>query len=221
MLTSWLQDMPMGQFMADNFRREPLARPRAARQAIAFFSWDTFEQLLGASPQPDMLIVRAGRLLEGARPHSMAEAQQLFRDGYSIVMRRTERHDPALRMLADAFENELEGEVSIQLYATPAGHHSFTWHYDVEDVFIAQTAGVKEYMLRRNTINPHPTIDAMPKDMQYERETTPMMATTLVPGDWLYIPSGWWHVAKCVEDSLSISVGVLHRDARSAQGHGA
>jgi ribosomal protein L16 Arg81 hydroxylase len=30
----------------------------------------------------------------------------------------------------------------------------------------------------------------------------------LLPGDWLHVPARWWHMAKCLEDSLSISVGV-------------
>jgi ribosomal protein L16 Arg81 hydroxylase len=30
----------------------------------------------------------------------------------------------------------------------------------------------------------------------------------LFAGDWLYIPSRWWHMAKCIEDSLSISLGL-------------
>jgi 50S ribosomal protein L16 3-hydroxylase len=218
MISSWLTGMSIDQFRAENFRRAPVAHPRTARQAIPFFSWDTIEQLVASPEQPDMLLVRNGRLLEGARPKTLADAQTLFNDGYSIVMRRCERHDPALRMLAETVAAEFEGDVSIQLYATPAGHHSFTWHYDVEDVFIAQTAGAKEYMLRENTVNPHPTLDAMPKDMHYERETTPTMASTLIPGDWLYIPSGWWHVARCIEDSLSISIGVLHPESRTRHG---
>ncbi len=36
-----------------------------------------------------------------------------------------------------------------------------------------------------------------------------MGTVRLCAGDWLYLPGRWWHVAKCVEDSLSISVGVL------------
>ena len=30
-----------------------------------------------------------------------------------------------------------------------------------------------------------------------------------VAGDWLYIPYRWWHLVKCVQESLSISVGVM------------
>jgi ribosomal protein L16 Arg81 hydroxylase len=110
-----------------------------------------------------------------------------------------------------------EGDVSIQVYATPAGYRSFGWHYDCEDVFIVQTSGMKEYLLRRNTVNPAPTIDAMPRDMRLELETSPAIACTLIAGDWLYIPRGWWHVAAAIENSLSISVGVLTPAARGSR----
>jgi ribosomal protein L16 Arg81 hydroxylase len=35
------------------------------------------------------------------------------------------------------------------------------------------------------------------------------MTATLVAGDFLYIPSRWWHMALCKEDALSISVGLM------------
>ena len=41
------------------------------------------------------------------------------------------------------------------------------------------------------------------------RETSPIYTARLEPGDWLYIPSRWWHLVKCVTDSLSISTGVM------------
>ena len=97
----------------------------------------------------------------------------------------------------------------MQLYATPAGHFSFGWHYDPEEVFILQTIGVKEYFLRPNTVHPNPVLETMPRDMQYERETPACFACTLVPGDWLYIPSGYWHKARAAEAALSISLGVF------------
>ena len=211
MISSLLQPMSRDDFFARHFQREPLARPESARGAVRLLTWATVDRLVAA--QPDTLTVRNGKLRD-TNPSTFAEALTLFRDGWSIVMRRCERHDPHLRRLADAVEQELEGEVAIQIYLTPGGFHSFGWHYDVEDVFIVQTGGRKEYLLRRNTVNPEPTLAAMPRDMQYERETTPTMATTLLPGDWLYVPRGWWHVAHALEDSLSISIGVLSPAAR-------
>lgn len=213
-IESWLSGIDTPDFRAGNFRRAAMARPRAARSIIPFLTWEVIGRLL-ASPDPvDLLVVRNGSLLE-RRPANGAEAEALFRDGYSLVLRRCERHDELLRRLADGFARHLDGEVSIQIYATPSTYRSFSWHYDCEDVFIAQTSGVKEYYLRENTVNPRPTLDAMPRDMHFERETTATQATTLVPGDWLYIPRGWWHVARAVESALSISVGVLGPDART------
>jgi ribosomal protein L16 Arg81 hydroxylase len=101
------------------------------------------------------------------------------------------------------------------VFATPAGTHGFGWHYDLEDVFIAQTAGVKDYYFRPNTVEadtPFP-----PPDFSgYHKETSPLMTATLVPGDFLYVPSRWWHMALCKEDALSISVGLMPPGARVA-----
>src|SRR5438045_1164509 len=40
-------------------------------------------------------------------------------------------------------------------------------------------------------------------------ERSPMFSARLAAGDWLYLPPRWWHLVKCVEESLSISVGVM------------
>ncbi|HEX7151728.1 MAG TPA: cupin domain-containing protein [Thermoanaerobaculia bacterium] len=208
-------DIPRERFFAEHFQRAPFAQPATAHAAIPLLRWRTIETVMADGA--DMLVVRDAKLRREPNPTSFYDALELFRDGWSLVFRRCEKHDPALRSLADAFGRELEGDVSIQLYLTPASHHSFSWHYDCEDVFIVQTGGVKEYYLRRNTVNPEPTLDAMPHDMQYEQETSPTIASTLIPGDTLYIPRGWWHVARAVEDALSISVGVLSPAAASSQ----
>lgn len=213
MLTDWLGPVTREAFFRDHFQREPLAQPATARGALRLLNWGTVARLVDA--RADMLLVRNSKLKRDELPSRFEDVLALFRDGYSVVLRQCERHEAPLRELADNAEAAVGGQAIVQVYATPGGFHSFSWHYDVEDVFIAQTVGVKEYFLRRNTINPEPTLDAMPKDMQYERETTPIVGTTLMPGDFLYIPRGWWHVAKAKEDALSISVGVLSDAARS------
>jgi 50S ribosomal protein L16 3-hydroxylase len=217
MLTEWLKDESVDAFLARHFQKAPLARPSAAKSAVPLLDWSVIERIVSQRVRPDMLVVRNGRLLDPA-PQTFAELRALFAQGYSLVLRRTERHDPSLAGLARTFAPQLEGDVSIQLYLTPQGFHSFGWHYDCEDVFIAQTMGTKEYFLRTNTVNPAPTLDAMPRDMHFERETSPTVASTLIAGDWLYVPRGWWHVARAVEDSMSISIGVLAPAAARAEG---
>jgi ribosomal protein L16 Arg81 hydroxylase len=43
----------------------------------------------------------------------------------------------------------------------------------------------------------------------FREETSPLQTARLFPGDVLYLPALWWHMARCVEDSLSIALGVL------------
>ena len=129
--------------------------------------------------------------------------------GISTVVRGSECRDDGLRRLATAFGVLLPGLVHVQLYVTPAGTHSFGWHYDFEDVFIVQTLGVKDYFMRENTV----ARNTRPGDKLdfscFHQEKSPIMMARLVAGDWLYVPGRWWHFVDCREDSLSISVGVM------------
>ena len=46
----------------------------------------------------------------------------------------------------------------------------------------------------------------MTKDLSYERESQPFWSCVVRPGDWLYIPTGWWHSARGVEgDSITLA----------------
>lgn len=209
MLTSWLTSTTIERFRDEHFQKAPVTEAGSARAAGPLMTWDKVAALLAASPRPDLIISRDGRFLKGADPASIDEAQELFTSGCSIVLRNVERFDEALAEMARSFGNELEGEVNIHAFATPRASMGFGWHYDCEDVFIVQTAGTKQYWLRRNTINPSPVRAAMPRDMQFEKETSPTLECTLVAGDWLYIPRGWWHRAEGLDDALSLSVGVL------------
>jgi 50S ribosomal protein L16 3-hydroxylase len=137
------------------------------------------------------------------------DVTRLMETGVSVVVRAAERNDPGLARLAERFERVLPGEVHVQLYATPAGTNSYGWHYDFEDVFIAQTAGVKDYYFRANTV----ALDAVLGDRldfgAFANERSPLMSARLIAGDWLYLPARWWHLVKCATDSLSISIGVM------------
>jgi ribosomal protein L16 Arg81 hydroxylase len=45
--------------------------------------------------------------------------------------------------------------------------------------------------------------------MMFERETTPLLSVRLAPGDWLYIPPGWWHEARAESDAITLAVGMM------------
>jgi 50S ribosomal protein L16 3-hydroxylase len=215
MISKWLRESTLDWFFESHFQREPLVRPDTAADLAPLLTWSTVTKLVEA--HADVLVVRDGLLRSDLEPSTIADATRAFQAGYSLVFRGCEEHDAALQDLAGAFNAEIEGEIAVQVFATPARHRSFGWHYDCEDVFIVQTQGAKDYQLRRNSVNPRPTLDAMPNDMQFELETSPVLGCTLIAGDWLYVPRGFWHRAFATEDSLSLSIGVLSPDARGSR----
>ncbi len=130
-------------------------------------------------------------------------------EGYTLGVRNAEKHDAGLADLAADFARDFRAPVNIHMYCTPPSQHGFGWHYDAEDVFILQTAGEKEYSLRKNTVNPWPTVETIPPDMRFEREIMPVMKCRLQAGDWLYIPAGYWHVGQSSAAAISLAVGLM------------
>jgi ribosomal protein L16 Arg81 hydroxylase len=160
----------------------------------------------------DLLVIRDGRRCPGDAPHNVPALQRLEREGCTSLVRHAERHSAALSQLAAAFGETFRSPVNVHMYFTPPGRFGFSWHYDAEDVFIVQTSGEKDYLLRKNTVNPWPLEETLPVDMKYERELMPLSRVRLRAGDLLYIPCGYWHRAEAaatVETCISLAIGVM------------
>jgi 50S ribosomal protein L16 3-hydroxylase len=207
-LQNWLGTMQLEQFCARHLGRVPLARPNAARATIAACDWDVFGRLLASRPD-DALVVARGRLLDAPLPRSLSELRALFSLGAGVALRKPERDCPEVAAVAAAFARDLPGEQRVIVFATAKDTHGFGWHYDAEDVFIVQTAGDKTYYFRQNSVDPEPVRGAQPDFRTFAQEKTPIMECRLLAGDWLYLPRGYWHVARAHADSLSISIGVF------------
>ncbi len=207
MLAEWLKPVPVEVFLRKQLGKAPLAFPSSAKHTVPLFGWDTLGRVLAS--KPDGLVVALGKLVDAPVPTTLKQTHALLARGIGLVIRRAERHDEGLAALAAQFAKDVGGEAHIQLFVTPAGTHGFDWHYDFEEVFIAQTNGIKEYFFRDNTTDRLTPVGTNPDFGKVRGETTPISGAKLNAGDWVYIPARWWHVASCVEDSLSISVGVL------------
>jgi 50S ribosomal protein L16 3-hydroxylase len=207
MLTDWIAPLALDAFVADHLGKSAWARPGTATGARAVLDWQEAGRVLAADPVPDVIVCARGDVLPLPAPRDLIELRAYMRIGIGFCLREAQRYSTAFRAIADDFSRALEREARVQLFATPGGTHGFGWHYDREDVFIAQTVGVKEYYFRENTVErdaPFPPADFS----GFHRESSPLQTATLVPGDFLYIPSRWWHMAVCRENALSISVGV-------------
>lgn len=196
------------EFTEEFFLRQPFSQPGKAAPFASLGDWSTLETIL-SRPDADVLVVKEGIRWEGTRLPTFAEARALHAAGHTVLARHAERCHPGLAELAAGFAADFCAPIDVHLYYTPGGSHGFGWHYDAEDVFILQTAGSKEYSLRKNTVHPWPLVETLPDDMRYPREIMPLAKCGLSAGDWLYIPHGWWHRAEAAEASISLAVGVL------------
>jgi 50S ribosomal protein L16 3-hydroxylase len=208
-LQELLDPVPVREFLLSHFTRFPYAMPdRAARYTRDLTAAD-FAAIVEDS-RSILRVVRNGRLVQDNARMSWTEAQAYHRRGHTLLVRHAERSSAKLHALAEEFARLFHAPVDIQVYLTPDNSQAFGWHYDLEEVFIIQVQGCKQYTVRQNTLNPLPVWDNMPADLPYERETSRLrMTCRLEAGDWLYIPSGWWHVAETRAESIHLSIGVM------------
>ena len=207
-LQELLEPIPVHEFLHRAFTRAPVAMPDRARRYTQDFTEADIAAMVETG-RSVLRIVRQGRLVhDQARPPGRRRRRTIaaaipcscaMPNGLLPNARRSPRPS-----------RSFHAPVDIQVYVTPDQQQAFGWHYDLEEVFIIQVQGCKEYTLRQNTVNPSPVWDTMPADLGYERETSRLrMTCRLEAGDWLYIPSGWWHIARTQAASMHLSIGVM------------
>lgn len=213
MLSDWLSPMTVAQFSRDHFGKAPFAAAGSASGVLSILDWNALDRVLSTAPAHHVLTVARGKDVKAAQPRSLAHVKTLFAEGVGLTVRRASRYDQGLANLGEAFSaqlpEQLRGQLDLHLFVTPGNTHGYGWHYDIEHVFIIQTAGKKDYYFRRNTVVDDLPVDGQPALARYARETSPIATATLLPGDCLYLPARWWHVALCAEDSLSLSLGLM------------
>lgn len=206
-LQALLGDVPVLSFIKEQYLRLPFARSGGFPDLMAVGGLPMIRQLLDHHDL-DIIAGRSGVLRAQVSSMTMEQARQFIDEGETVGFRHVHDQHPLLANLATELSREIGGKTDIHLYWTPAGHPGFGWHYDAEEVFILQLAGCKRWSLRKNTVNPWPLLETLPADQRYEREIMPVLRSRLAPGDWLYIPSGYWHRGNAEEESISLSIGI-------------
>jgi ribosomal protein L16 Arg81 hydroxylase len=209
-LSQLLRDSERHTFMEQHFSRLPYVEFQGCRDLVTLGTWSAVERII-QQPSVDLIVGRGGDRWEGTLPKCLAEAKAALAAGFTLGIRKAQRHDDRLAELASSFHVDFLAPIDIHIYCTPGGASGFGWHYDAEDVFILQTHGTKEWRLRKNTVNPWPLVETLPSDMRYDREIMPLQRATLAAGDWLYIPPGYWHRTEAGDESISLSIGIQSR----------
>jgi len=200
-------DRFVGQFWA----RAPLYRPAADAAAFAdLFSLGDVDRILSSTTPryPAFRMVKDGKQLNprsytrsgrvGGQPvDDLADpggVYELFHGGATIVLQSLHRFWPPLARLARDLELALTHPVQVNAYITPPASRGLGVHHDEHDVFVLQVYGRKQWDVH----DP----DGKPEDR--------LVVAELAPGDCLYIPQRFPHVAwTAATASVHLTVGVV------------
>lgn len=208
-----LAPLTLEEFTEKYFHKEPHAAPFRAASMQNLISWYLLSEIF-ANGHDDCWLPAKGQLPPQKELNSgyltINQALKGFQEGRTVLVRHSERAHPILAAIARDFYNVFGDPIDIQLYCTPAGQEGFDWHYDVEDVFVIQSSGEKEFRLKKNTVSTFPlNPKTSQKELFFKEMPSAETRCWLKPGDWLYIPAGYWHKAKALKDSCHLSVGVM------------
>lgn len=137
-----------------------------------------------------------------------ARALALVRDGGTVALEQFHRMWPPVARLTRSAELALGASTQTNVYLTPAGHKGLVPHYDLQDVFVVQTAGTKRWWVHE----PHLPLPVAGQDCGPEGVAPGalLLEVVLEPGDLLYLPRGFVHHAEALDRaSLHLSLSTV------------
>lgn len=134
--------------------------------------------------------------------------RELMRQGCTIIMEACQRVLPHVAELAHIFEKGLHCPSPVNLYVTPPKAQGFKPHYDVQNVFVLQLHGTKKWKVYQSMVENPSEVQSLHCAVQPSAEL--LHEITLSPGDLLFLPRGYGHVAHTTDElSVHLSVSLL------------
>ncbi len=218
-----------GTFAADHWDQEPLLT-RARDLPLPFddlFSEAAVDELIATrglrtpflrmakegSTLPDRAFTGGGGT--GASIGDQASDDRVlhqFADGATLVLQGLHRTWAPIVEFAQQLAADLGHPTQVNAYVTPPQNTGFSDHYDVHDVFVLQISGAKRWRIRR-PVHDRPLRDqpwtGRRAEVEEAARDTPLLETTLEPGDCLYLPRGYLHSATAQGGvSTHLTIGV-------------
>lgn len=129
-------------------------------------------------------------------------------EGATLVVNKVDELFDEVRRLAESCEDYVRQHVGVNLYAAWRTTRGFDQHWDRHDTLILQVEGVKHWTIWAPT-RQHPLdndVEQAPRP-----DVAPVWDGLLEPGDVLYMPRGWWHVALPLnQPSMHLTAGFYH-----------
>jgi Cupin superfamily protein len=173
--------------------------------------WDVLRSLVGSSiiPATKWRLTYGGRdvprLLysENGRPDA-ARLAQLCEQGGSLIVLALQEYVPAFGAVCrDAAERGLR-VINVDAIATSGRGGALGLHFDPEDNIVRQLEGSKRWRI----FGPPAAIPAGDDPAPSPPQNEPLFDEALQPGDFLFVPAGYWHQCENGSDR-SLHVGFL------------
>jgi ribosomal protein L16 Arg81 hydroxylase len=180
-----------------------------------FADVDRYLDVAAKSPAAYVLFGQAGKPFRRARVQdtNVRELYKALNEGSTILLDAVERFWPPVADLAAGLSEAFGAKVKVNVYMTPPGLQGAPIHPDVQDVFVLQMEGAKEwYLYDRKVYELVETVEHS-LDLDFPRpdlaEEPPLAEHTLLePGDLLYMPRGLVHRAVAPPDRPSLHLTV-------------
>jgi ribosomal protein L16 Arg81 hydroxylase len=158
---------------------------------------DRFKLTRNGNPVPSRFYLRNGKI-------DVTNFTALIAQGVSVVTNPIQWYVPALQTLCNDIAARIGEVTEVDAIVTSGSGGALRLHYDAFDLVVLQMQGSKRWR-----IYGPPVIDPV-KGMPEQKppENAPLFDETLRPGDFLFLPAGFWHHCDNGPD-LSLHVAIM------------
>lgn len=180
----------------------------------SIFPLQKFDEVLtsGSLVSPHLDIVRGGRKVAApftASPSPATDVAHVLRElkqGATLRVAHIEHYLPSLSRFCRGLERALHMPIRANLYMTPPFSQGFQPHFDLDDIFVLQVLGQKQWLWHASYTNQAELPNAdMPFDAAKHASIALPRPIGLAAGDVLYLPRGFMHEAR-TEETVSIHI---------------
>jgi len=195
-----------------------LAGPKGKFQSL--LSWEDLNSILEQHhlTPPRLKLLKGGEEIDASRYLSVNDQRSRLKpaafinqlaEGATLILNCVDELAPVLADLADSCQEVLRSRTNVNLYAGWRTQKCLDLHWDVQDTMILQASGRKHWTVYQPT-RLHP----LKEEVEPDKPTgNPCWDGILEDGDLLYIPRGWWHVARPLDEpSLHLTVTITPAD---------
>jgi len=148
----------------------------------------------------------------GASSLNARRFEQFLAKGATLSINKVDELFPEVQTFAESCEEHFRIPVGVNLYAGWRTDNGFDLHWDRHDTLILQVAGRKQWTVYEPTVE-HPLDDRLLAPAPTPTGA-PVWEGLLEEGDLLYMPRGWWHIARPLDEpTLHLTAGIRHRTA--------